>query len=89
MPARQDLARHATPRLARLHVLRRVQAVALSSAVGLPQRVCVKQVTRDAAQLVDDVDAQDPDEVIHLLLRLRVQPQPSRLQRSCHQQAVR
>ena len=86
--ARQDLARHAAPRLARLRVLGRVQIVAQTSTVRLPQSVCVQEICRNASQLVDDFDAQVSGEAVHLLLGLWVESQPGRLQGVGHEKAV-
>ena len=84
----QDLARHAAPCLARTHVKRRVETVAQTATVRLAQGIGVKENAGYAAELVDDIDAQVPDETVHLLLRRRVQSQPGRLHRVGEEQAV-
>ena len=56
--------------------------------VRLAQCVRAQQGARDAAELVDHVDAQAAGESIQLSVRQRVEAQPRRLQRVRHEQAV-
>ena len=65
-----------------------VKTVATTSTVSLAQGVRVEKVGWYSSDLVDNVDAQTADEAIHLLLCLRVQAQPRRLQGVGHEQTV-
>ena len=48
----------------------------------------MEEIAGHAAEFVDDIDTQVPDETVHFLLCLGVEPQPGRLQGVDHEKPV-